>query len=90
MRSFAIEESNSPIPALCATLIQSYLKIWGCYDPIESGPSETQKGGLYGNGQTATYRKTEGIQSYLRIWERYDPIKSGPSKPKKRVYMGVA
>ena len=27
--------------------IQSYLKIWGCYDPIESGPSETKKGGLY-------------------------------------------
>ena len=27
--------------------IQSYLRIWGCYDPIESGPSETKKGGLY-------------------------------------------
>ena len=23
--------------------IQSYLKIWGCYDPIELGPSETKK-----------------------------------------------
>ena len=56
--------------------IQSYLRIWGCYDPIESGPSETKKGqnparrpknGLP-SGQTATYRKTEVIQSYLRIW----------------------
>ena len=28
--------------------IQSYLRIWGCYDPIESGPSETKKVGLYG------------------------------------------
>ena len=28
--------------------IHSYLRIWGCYDPIESGPSETKKGGLYG------------------------------------------
>ena len=27
--------------------IQSYLRIWGCYDPIESGPSETKKGVLY-------------------------------------------
>ena len=27
--------------------IQIYLRIWGCYDPIESGPSETKKGGLY-------------------------------------------
>ena len=34
-------------------------------------------------GQTATYRKTEGIQSYLRIWGRYDPIKSGPFEPNK-------
>ena len=23
-------------------------RIWGCYDPIESGPSETKKGVLYG------------------------------------------
>ena len=30
-------------------------------------------------GQTATYRKTEGIQSYLRIRGTYDPIESGPS-----------
>ena len=35
------------------------------------------------SGQTATYRKTEGIQSYLRIWGTYDPIESGPSEPKK-------
>ena len=28
--------------------IQSYPRIWGCYDPIESSPSETKKGGLYG------------------------------------------
>ena len=28
--------------------IQSYLRIWGCYDPIESGASETKKGVLYG------------------------------------------
>ena len=28
--------------------IQSYLRIWGGYDPIELGPSETRKGGLYG------------------------------------------
>ena len=34
-------------------------------------------------GQTATYRKTEGIQSYLRIWGTYDPIESGPSELKK-------
>ena len=34
-------------------------------------------------GQTATYRKTEGIQSYLRIWGTYDPIKLDPSNPKK-------
>ena len=27
--------------------IQSYLRIWGCYDPIESDPSETGKGELY-------------------------------------------
>merc|ERR1739846_277096 len=35
------------------------------------------------SGQTATYRKTEGIQSYLRIWGTYDPIESGSSDPKK-------
>ena len=35
------------------------------------------------SGQTATYRKTEGIQSYLRIWRRYDPIELGPSEPNK-------
>ena len=28
--------------------IQIYLRIWGCYDPVESGPSETKIGGLYG------------------------------------------
>ena len=28
--------------------IQSYLRIWGCYDPIESSPSKTKKRGLYG------------------------------------------
>merc|ERR1712173_86116 len=27
--------------------IQSYLRIWGTYDPIESGPSEPKKWGLY-------------------------------------------
>ena len=25
-------------------VIQSYLRIWGTYDPIESGPSEPKKG----------------------------------------------
>ena len=35
------------------------------------------------SGQTATYRKTEGIQSYLKIWGCYDPIESGPSETKK-------
>ena len=34
-------------------------------------------------GQTATYRKTEGIQSYLRIWGTYDPIESWPFELKK-------
>ena len=28
--------------------IQSYLRIWRSYGPIESGPSERKKGGLYG------------------------------------------
>ena len=28
--------------------IQSYLRIWGTYDPIESGPSDPKKWGLYG------------------------------------------
>ena len=28
--------------------IQSYLRLWGSYGPIESGPSERKKGGLYG------------------------------------------
>ena len=35
------------------------------------------------SGQTATYRKTEGIQSYLRIWGTYDSIVSDPSDPNK-------
>ena len=34
----------------------------------QSGPRNGPPG-----GQTATYRKTEGIQSYLRIWGTYDP-----------------
>ena len=42
------------------------------------------------SGQTATFRKTEGIQSYLRICGCYDLIKSGLSEPKKRDFMGVA
>ena len=42
------------------------------------------------NGQTATYRKTEGNQSYLRIWGTYDPIESRPSDPKNGGYIGVA
>ena len=29
-------------------VIQSYLRMWGSYDPIESGPSEPKKWGLYG------------------------------------------
>ena len=29
--------------------IQSYLKIWGTYDPIESGPSEPKNGGFIGH-----------------------------------------
>ena len=29
-------------------VIQSYLRTWGSYDPIESGPSEPKKWGLYG------------------------------------------
>ena len=44
----------------------------------QSGPRDDPP-----SGQTATYRKTEGIQSYLRIWGTYDPIESGPSDPKK-------
>ena len=28
--------------------IQSYLRIWGTYDPIESELSDPKKGGLYG------------------------------------------
>ena len=28
--------------------IQSYLRIWGTYDPIESDPSDPKKWGLYG------------------------------------------
>ena len=28
-------------------VIQSYLRIWGTYDPIESGPSDPKKWGLY-------------------------------------------
>ena len=28
--------------------IQSYLRIWGRYDLIKSGPSEPKRGGLYG------------------------------------------
>ena len=35
------------------------------------------------SGQTARYRKTEGIQSYLRIWWTYDLIESELSDPKK-------
>ena len=46
---------------------------FGLLGPKNSPPS----------GQTATYRKTEGIQSYLRIWRRYDPIELGPSEPNK-------
>ena len=42
------------------------------------------------SGQTATYRKTEGIQSYLRIWGRYVPVESNPLSPDKGGYMGVA
>ena len=42
------------------------------------------------SGQTAIYRKTEGIQSYLRICGCYDLIESGLSEPKKRDFMGVA
>ena len=40
------------------------------------------------SGQTATYRKSEGIQSYLRIWGCYDPIESGPSETKKGGFYG--
>ena len=29
-------------------VIQSYLRMWGSYDSIESGPSEPKKWGLYG------------------------------------------
>ena len=29
-------------------VIQSYLRIWGTYDPIESGSSDPKKWGLYG------------------------------------------
>ena len=28
--------------------IQSYLRIWGTYDPIESGPSDPKNGGYMG------------------------------------------
>ena len=51
----------------------------------QSGPRNGPPG-----GQTATYRKTEGIQSYLRIWGTYDPIELGPSEPKKWGFIGVA
>ena len=44
----------------------------------QSGPRNGPPG-----GQTATYRKTEGIQSYLRIWGTYDPIESWPFELKK-------
>ena len=43
--------------------IQSYLRIWGCYDPIESGPSETKKGCLYG----CSVKK-------LRFWAQKGPL----------------
>ena len=44
---------NSPPSGRTATyrkteVIQSYLRMWGSYDPIESGPSEPKKWGLYG------------------------------------------
>ena len=44
---------NGPPSSQTATyqkteVIQSYLRIWGTYDPIESGASEPKKWGLYG------------------------------------------
>ena len=51
----------------------------------QSGPRNGPPG-----GQTATYRKTEGIQSYLRICGCYDLIKSGLSEPKKKGFYGCS
>ena len=42
--------NDNDIPALLARktkVIQSYLSIWGTYDPIELGPSDPKKWGLY-------------------------------------------
>ena len=56
-----------------------FLHVWPCQGSLWAIGA---KNGLP-RGQTATYRKTEGIQSYLRIWRRYDPIELGPSEPNK-------
>ena len=46
---YALYLSTWPVfPRNISYLILSYLRIWGRYDPIESGPSEPKKGGLYG------------------------------------------
>ena len=49
----AWKPENNPPSGKTATyqkteVIQSYLRIWGTYDPIESGPSDPKKWGLYG------------------------------------------
>ena len=36
-----------PVSYRKTEVIQSYLRIWGTYDPIESGPSDPKKWGLY-------------------------------------------
>ena len=44
-------------------VIQSYLRIWGTYDPIESDPSVPKKGGLYGCSV-----KKNRFCKYSQIW----------------------
>ena len=52
-------------------VIQSYLRIWGTYDPIESGSSDPKKWGLYG----CSVKK-------CRFWDQFWP-KKGPLHPPK-------
>ena len=78
-------------------VIQSYLRMWGSYDPIESGPSEPKKWGLYGrsvkkcrfSGQkwapAATPRPAVRPSQHKKVaffgW-CLQKIDLGPSKPK--------
>ena len=47
---------------------QSYLRIWGTYDPIESGPSDPKKIGLYG----CSVKK-------CRFWTPWEPMFDRPA-----------